>query len=101
MEVGTHSLCGSRLLTEQGQEVIVANPRKLRLSTESDAKNDADAALLARLAYAGRDLLSPVQRRSAQVQYDLAVVRAREVKLTARARMVTAGGASSSRLGLG
>lgn len=91
MEVGTHSPWVSRLLKQQGHEVIVANPRKLRLITESDAKNDhADAALLARLAYAGPDLLSPIQHRSAQVQYDLAVVRAREVTVTARARMVTA-----------
>ena len=57
VEVGTHSPWVSRLLEELGHEVIVANPRKLRLITESDAKNDhADAALLARLAYAGPDL---------------------------------------------
>jgi transposase len=91
LEVGTHSPWSSRLLEELGHEVIVANPRKLRLITESDAKNDhADAALLARLAYAGPDLLSPVKHRSAQVQNDLAVVRARDVAVTARARMVTA-----------
>jgi transposase len=91
LEVGTHSPWVSRLLEELGHEVIVANPRKLRLITESDAKNDhADAALLARLAYAGPDLLSPVEHRSAQVQNDLAVVRARDVTVTARARMVTA-----------
>ena len=91
VEVGTHSPWVSRLLEELGHEVIVANPRKLRLITESDSKNDhADAALLARLAYAGPDLLSPVEHRSPQVQYDLAVVRARDVTVTARARMVTA-----------
>lgn len=91
LEVGTHSPWVSRLLEELGHEVIVANPRKLRLITESDTKNDrADAALLARLAYAGPDLLSPVQHRSAQVQNDLAVVRARDVTVTTRARMVTA-----------
>jgi transposase len=91
MEVGTHSPWVSRLLTELGHEVIVANPRKLRLITESDVKNDhADASLLARLAYAGPDLLSPVEHRSDKVQHDLAVIRAREVTVTARARMVTA-----------
>jgi transposase len=90
VEVGTHSPWVSRLLGELGHEVIVANPRKLRLITESDAKNDhADAALLARLAYAGPDLLSPVEHRSAPVQNDLAVVRARDATVTARARMVT------------
>lgn len=91
LEVGTHSPWVSRLLEELGHEVIVANPRKLRLITESDAKNDrADATLLARLAYAGRDLLAPVKHRSAQVQNDLAIVRARDVAVTARTRMVTA-----------
>jgi len=91
VEVGTHSPWVSRLLKEQGHEVIIANPRKLRLVAQSDSKNDhADAALLARLACAGPDLLSEVEHRSAQVQNDLAVVRAREVTVTARARMVTA-----------
>ena len=67
VEVGTHSPWVSRLLKELGHEVIVGNPRKLRLITESDAKNDhADAALLARLAHAGPDLCrrcSTVQRK--------------------------------------
>lgn len=91
VEVGTHSPWVSRLLEELGHEVIVVNPRKLRLITESDSKNDhADAGLLARLSYAGPDLLSPVEHRSAPVQSDLAVVRARDITVTARARMVTA-----------
>ena len=91
LEVGTHSPWISRLLKELGHEVIVANPRKLRLITESDAKNDrADAALLAKLAFADPDLLSPVVHRSEQAQNDLAIVRAREATVTARARMVTA-----------
>lgn len=91
IEVGTHSPWVSRLLEELGHEVIVANPRKVRLISESDGKNDkADAQLLARLAHAGPDLLSPVKHRSEQVQNDLAIVRARDATVSARARMVTA-----------
>src|SRR5215472_4538257 len=35
IEVGAHSPWGSRLLVELGHEVIVANPRRLKLITES------------------------------------------------------------------
>ena len=48
LEAGTHSPWISRLLIALGHEVWVANPRKLRLIAESDAKHDrADAQLLA------------------------------------------------------
>ena len=51
IECGTHSPWVSRLLQELGHEVIVANPRRLRLISESDRKNDkADARLLAKMA---------------------------------------------------
>lgn len=40
MEAGCHSLWISRLFTERGHKVIVANPRKLRAIYESDNKND-------------------------------------------------------------
>ena len=40
IEVGTHSPWVSRLLVELGHEVIVANPRQLRLITESSRKSD-------------------------------------------------------------
>ena len=80
LEAGTHSPWISRLLTALGHEVLVANPRKLRLITESDAKHDrADAQVLARLAQVGPALLSPVHTRSAQTQIDLTLIRAREV----------------------
>jgi transposase len=91
MECGTHSPWVSRLLVELGHEVIVANPRRLRLISESDRKNDkADARLLAKLGQAAPDLLSPVQHRSEQVQYDLAIIKAREATVLSRARLVTA-----------
>ena len=47
LEAGTHSAWISRLLGELGHEVIVANPRKVRLISGSDSKNDpADARTL-------------------------------------------------------
>ena len=51
LEVGTHSPWVSRHLAAMGHEVIVANPRKVRLITQSVKKNDRmDAEQLARLA---------------------------------------------------
>jgi transposase len=90
IECGTHSPWVSRLLQELGHEVIVANPRRLRLISESDRKNDkADARLLAKLGQAALDLLSPVQHRSEQVQFDLAIIKARDAAVLSRARLVT------------
>ena len=40
LEAGTHSAWISRLLAKLGHEVIVANPRNLRMISESDSKND-------------------------------------------------------------
>src|ERR1700736_1240503 len=40
VEIGTHSPWISRLLSELGQEVIVANARKVRLIGESRKKDD-------------------------------------------------------------
>jgi transposase len=51
LEIGTHSPWISRLLSESGHEVIVANARKVRLIGESRKKDDrVDARRLARLA---------------------------------------------------
>ena len=62
LEIGTHSPWISRLLSELGHEVIVANARKVRLIGESRKKDDRlDAqTLLARLARIDPELLSPV-----------------------------------------
>lgn len=91
MEAGTHSGWIARLLAALGHEVIVANPRQLRLIAESNSKNDrADARLLARMAHFGLDLLSPIQVRSEQTQNALALVRAREVAVQARTKIINA-----------
>jgi transposase len=91
LEAGTHSPWISRLLMALGHEVLVANPRKLRLIAESDAKHDrADAELLARLAHVGPALLAHIQTRSAQTQLDLTLIRAREVTVQTRTKIVNA-----------
>ena len=72
LEIGTHSPWISRLLSELGHEVIVANARKVRLIGESRKKDDRlDAQTLARLARIDPELLYPVKHRSVQAQADL------------------------------
>lgn len=89
VEAGTHSAWVSRLLEECGHEVLVANPRKLRLIYENDRKDDdVDAEYLARLARLDPKLLSPIQHRSAQAQQDLAVLRARDALVHARTKLI-------------
>jgi transposase len=89
LETGTHSPWISRLLTELGHEVIVANARKVRLIGESRKKDDRlDAQTLARLARIDPGLLYPVKHRSAQAQADLTVIRARAGLVRARTSLV-------------
>jgi transposase len=85
MEAGGHSPWVSRLVRKLGHEAVVANPRKLRLITESDSKSDRlDARTLAQLGHANLGLLHVVHHRSAQAQQDLAVVRARDALVRCR-----------------
>ena len=44
IEAGTHSRWISRLLEELGHQVIVANPRRLKLIYQSDSKTDRNDA---------------------------------------------------------
>jgi len=98
LETGTHSPWISRLLSELGHEVIVANARKVRLIGESRKKDDRlDAQTLARLARIDPKLLCPVKHRSAQAQADLSVIRARAGLVRARTGLVnTARGVAKS-----
>src|ERR1700681_2196079 len=78
LEIGTHSPWVSRLLSELGHEVIVANARKVRLIGESRKKDDRlDAQTLARLARIDPELLYPVKHATLQAQADLMLIRAR------------------------
>src|ERR1700752_3188998 len=98
LEIGTHSPWISRLLSELGHEVIVANARKVRLIGESRKKDDRlDAQTLARLARIDPQLLYPVKHRSVQAQADRMTIRARAGLVRARTALVnTARGLAKS-----
>ena len=89
LEVGTHSPWCSRQLAGLGHEVIVANPHKVKLITQSTHKNDRiDAEQLARLARVDPKLLSPIRHRGEEAQADLAVIRARAEVVEARTGLI-------------
>jgi transposase len=91
MEVGTHSPWVSRHLAAMGHEVIVANPRKVRLISQSTKKNDRmDAEQLARLARVDPKLLAPIRHRGPEAQADLAVIRARAELVEGRTKLINA-----------
>jgi hypothetical protein len=89
MEVGTHSPWVSRLLEEAGHEVLVANPRRLKLIYgETDRSDGRDAQHLARVGRMDPKLLSAVQHRGAEAQADLTLQGSREA---GAASVVTSG----------
>ncbi len=89
IEAGTHSLWASQVLKVCGHDVVVGNPRKIRLITESDRKSDrVDAESLARLARADRLLLAPIQHRTQEKQVQLSVIRARHVLVRSRTALI-------------
>ncbi len=89
LEVGPHSPWLSRLLKSRGHEVIVANPRRVRLIAEAARKSDrTDAETLARLGRADPKLLHPVEHRSESAQQDLALLRVREGLVRSRTKLI-------------
>jgi transposase len=89
LEAGTHSPWVSRHLSKLGHEVIVANPRKVSMISDSKRKNDRiDAEKLARLARADPKLLSPIHHRGEQAQLDLAEIRTRNEFVKVRTALI-------------
>jgi transposase len=89
IEAGTHSPWASRVLGECGHEVLVANPRKLRLIYANKRKTDEiDAENLARLARLDPKLLYPLKHRGEDSQAHLAIIRSRQVLVDARTQLV-------------
>jgi len=79
----------SRLLSEYGHEVLVANPRKLRVIYENTTKSDrVDARMLARIARLDPNLLHPIQHRGEPRQKDLALLLARETLVRTRTSLI-------------
>jgi len=89
IEVGTHSRWVSKLLEELGHEVIVANPRQVRLIHQGKRKNDKlDAEKLARLARVDTQLLSPIKHRNEETHSQLTVLRNRDQLVKARTLLI-------------
>jgi len=89
VEAGTHSGWVSRILEELGHEVLVGNPRKLRMIWKSDKKNDErDAEMLARIGRFDPQLLYPIRHRGPAAQCDLAVIKARDSLVKARSMLI-------------
>jgi transposase len=69
IEAGTHSPWVSRVLEGCGHEVLVANPRKVRLIYTNKRKTDEiDAENLARLARLDPKLVYPLKHRGEECQ---------------------------------
>lgn len=90
LEASAQSRWVSGLLSSVGCEVIVADPRKVRLIGHASRKNDKrDAETLARLGRADPRLLSPVQHRGPAAQRNLVWIRSREVLVGSRTSAVS------------
>ncbi len=89
IEAGTHSPWVSRVLEECGHEVLVANPRKIRLIYANKRKTDEiDAENLARLARVDPKLLYPLKHRGEESQAHMALIRSREALVGCRTQLV-------------
>jgi transposase len=89
VEAGGQSWWVSRLLEGCGHEVVVANPRQVRLISASTRKSDAvDAETLARLGRVDPTLLHPIEHRGEAAQTHLAVLRARDAAVGGRTALI-------------
>jgi transposase len=101
LEVGCHSPWISRQLKAEGFEVIVANPRRVRLIAESDKKSDRfDPEQLARLGRLDPGLLSPIVHRGERAQRDRVLLLARDGLVRARTRLINQLRGSAKSLGM-
>lgn len=89
LEVGCQSPWISRLLQSLGHEVLVANARQVRLIPAQANKSDrVDAETLARLGRFDPKLLRAIEHRGESVQVDRALLKARDVLVRSRARLI-------------
>jgi transposase len=79
----------ARLASELGHEVVVANPREVRLISQSGRKNDRnDARTLARLGRADVELLRPVKLRGEDCRASRSILHARDLLVRTRTKLV-------------
>lgn len=89
VEVGTHSAWVSQVLSSLGHTVVVANARKVALIHQNRRKNNKiDAELLARLVRSDPKLLYPIQHRDEQSRAELTMLRARDVLIRCRTKLI-------------
>jgi transposase len=89
VEAGTHSPWASRCVGALGHEVIVANPRKLRLIYANPGKTDrVDAEYLARVGRVDPRLLGGITHRGEAAQAALAVLRSRDTLVRTRTQLI-------------
>jgi transposase len=89
VEAGTHSAWVSRLLEDMGCQVYVGNPRRLRLIWDSEDKSDErDARVLGLVCRLEPRLLWPVSHRDVGAHRDLETIKARDVLVQSRTRLI-------------
>ena len=89
MESGGSTPWIYRLLCELGHEVVVVNPRRLRLIAESTLKSDRiEAEILARLSRFDLELLRPVYQRSPAGQALRTKIRVRSTLVRTRVALI-------------
>ena len=89
MESSGSSPWASRVARAHGHDVIVANARKLRAIWDSPRKNDRrDALVLAQLGASDSPFLCEVYHRGELAQQRLAVIRARDLVVEARTKLI-------------
>jgi transposase len=89
LEVGTHSPWVSRLLTDLGHEVLVANPSAMFAGKPRRRRNDRlDAKFLARQGRADPELLYPIRHRTVIAQQHLEYLRARDQLVGVRSKLI-------------
>ena len=89
IEAGTHSPWISRLLEYLDCQVYVGNPYKLRVIWDSTDKSDErDARMLAMICRLEPRLLWPVRHRNLNAHNDLEVIKARDMLVQSRTKLI-------------
>lgn len=89
IEAGTHSPWISRLLEDLDCRVYVGNPYKLRVIWDSiDKSDERDARMLATVCRIEPKLLWPVRHRDMKAHNDLEVIKARDMLVQSRTKLI-------------
>jgi transposase len=89
IEAGGQSAWVDELLTKLGHEVVVANPRRLRMIYENDSRSDeVDAEQLARVARLHPSLLHGIEHRKHSTRVDLGKAQSRDMLVATRTTLI-------------